>query len=244
MRIDWPHSPTTGPDRTPTTPAPRALSARELAHELNSLLDGSLRYLALADAALAENLDEVEIDDARRRIARARAGLGEMATVLSRAMRPTTTGAQILRQAGTIGDVVRDIIDAQRAAAADAGVELRLHIAAAAAALPAGALGALLGNGVRNAVQACTRGSSGIRRVEVTVATDEDCDELSILVTDTGPGLPRPGDDPTPGGHGIGLSVCREIVDELGGRLALVNVPFGRGAIMDVRLPIRSLRES
>jgi len=241
MRIDWPHTPTTGPDRTPTSGSRRALSARELAHEVNSLLDGSMRYLALADSSLAGHLEEPAIADARRRVARAREGLRDMANVLHRAMRSEATGAQILRQEGTTGDVARGIVDSLRSVAANDGVELRLHINAAAEALPAGPLGALLANGVRNAVQACTRGHSGIRRVEVAIVADEAAAELSLLVTDTGPGLPRPGEAPAPGGHGIGLAVCREILDELGGQLALTNVPFGRGAVMEVRVPIRSL---
>ncbi|MCP3904039.1 MAG: HAMP domain-containing histidine kinase [Planctomycetes bacterium] len=215
------------------------MSAPELAHELNSLLDGSMRYLALAESAL----DDDATDDVRRRLARARGGLDDMAIVLARAMRDQATGAQLLRQERTVGCVAREIVDSLRSVAADDGVEMLLHVDAAAEELPAGPLGALLSNGMRNAVQACVRGSSGIRRVEVSVTSDDADDALAILINDTGPGLPRPGEPPAPGGHGIGLGVCREIVDELGGRLAFENVPFGRGAVMDIRVPTRSLRD-
>jgi signal transduction histidine kinase len=44
-----------------------------------------------------------------------------------------------------------------------------------------------------------------------------------------------------PRGHGIGLSVCARIVAMLGGRMRLYNVPFGRGAVLQVELPVQRL---
>jgi signal transduction histidine kinase len=59
-----------------------------------------------------------------------------------------------------------------------------------------------------------------------------------IDVLDNGPGLPEDG---LAHGHGIGLTVAREVVASLRGMIDLSNVPFGRGAVVRVDLPIAQL---
>jgi signal transduction histidine kinase len=80
---------------------------------------------------------------------------------------------------------------------------------------------------------------------------------VSISVTDTGPGVPpgfrtrifdkffrlehqQPEGHPHPRGAGIGLYMCRQIVELHGGQIACADAPGDRGACITVELPIGS----
>ncbi|MFV3517299.1 ATP-binding protein, partial [Mycobacterium tuberculosis] len=43
-------------------------------------------------------------------------------------------------------------------------------------------------------------------------------------------------------GTGLGLFVCRQIMDEVGGSIALANKPDGRGAMLTLSFPIDARR--
>jgi signal transduction histidine kinase len=86
------------------------------------------------------------------------------------------------------------------------------------------------------------------RPVEVVVKTDEEA--VTLVVADDGPGLPA--DDlhnlfepffrvdrsrsKKSGGYGLGLSICKRIVEAHGGRIAAAN-RSGRGAELTIALP-------
>lgn len=88
---------------------------------------------------------------------------------------------------------------------------------------------------------------SGGGSIEITAAAGED--EIVVQVADRGPGIPA-GDEArvfekfhravregSPGGVGLGLAICRAIVDAHGGRLWAENRPGG-GASFQFALPI------
>jgi two-component system sensor kinase FixL len=98
-------------------------------------------------------------------------------------------------------------------------------------------------NLVRNAVDAL----SEMERRELTIRTGADGqDAVRIDVIDRGPGLPddiakrlfQPFVTSKPGGIGIGLSICKTIVDAHDGELWTTENPEG-GAIFHIRLPVR-----
>jgi signal transduction histidine kinase len=97
-------------------------------------------------------------------------------------------------------------------------------------------------NLVLNAVEAMSSIEAGAR--ELLISTEQDHTGVVVAVRDSGPGI-----DPTlldrvfkafyttkPSGVGMGLSICRSIIDAHGGRLwAEANEP--RGAVFQFTLP-------
>jgi C4-dicarboxylate-specific signal transduction histidine kinase len=103
-------------------------------------------------------------------------------------------------------------------------------------------------NLIVNAIEAMSATSEGPRALLVSTAADS-CDGVSIAVSDTGPGLPAdainrvfdPFYTTKASGLGMGLSICRSIIDAYGGRLsAKPNVPRGAVFQFTLRAPGRS----
>jgi signal transduction histidine kinase len=97
-------------------------------------------------------------------------------------------------------------------------------------------------NLIINAIQAMSGITDGIR--ELRISTGSTQEEVRVAVRDTGPGLSagnfqlpfEPFYTTKPSGMGMGLSICRAIVEEHGGRLwASANEP--QGALFQFALP-------
>jgi len=109
-----------------------------------------------------------------------------------------------------------------------------------AVAVDAGQVRQVLVNLVMNAVQAVDGGGGG--RVEVVARRSEGA--LVLLVVDDGPGLPaemlehifQPLYTTRLDGIGLGLALCRRVVDKHGGIIDVSNQPSG-GARFEVTLP-------
>ena len=100
----------------------------------------------------------------------------------------------------------------------------------------------VLGNLIGNAIGVMPRG--GCVRISAAARGDDQC---VLTVCDDGPGFPEGMDDrvfepgfqvegQASGGHGLGLSIVRDIVQRYGGRLKVGNMPTG-GAVVEVVLP-------
>ena len=98
-------------------------------------------------------------------------------------------------------------------------------------------------NLINNALEAMSSVADGARELLISTARVES--DVLITVRDSGPGLPaadlehifRPFQTTKPTGLGVGLSVCRRIIDAHGGRLwASSNMP--RGAIFQFTVPV------
>jgi C4-dicarboxylate-specific signal transduction histidine kinase len=231
--------------RLADTPADgTAMSVGQLAHELNSLLDGSLRTLGLALRHLEPVPgDRRSADAVVSRLQTARDAMWQMAELLERAMRDGGASSHVLNRARLLGEEIPGILALVGPLAESHDVAVRAEIGPEAGDVPSGPLGAVLLNGLRNAVQACVRSGQAPRRVDLTAQVEPP--DLVIRISDTGPGEvgdKHRGDPSPPAGHGLGLGLCRQVVSELGGRLELVPGPAG-GAVLRVEVPLRSLSD-
>jgi len=102
-------------------------------------------------------------------------------------------------------------------------------------------------NLIMNAVEAMADVSDGLRDLLVSTAEDISNGVVVVTVRDSGPGLPPeslerlfdPFYTTKPGGMGMGLSICRSIIEAHGGRVwAAATAP--RGASFQFTLPARS----
>ena len=98
-------------------------------------------------------------------------------------------------------------------------------------------------NLILNAIEAMSETTEGTRELLIRT-TRAGCDGVLVAVMDSGPGLPPAGLErlfepfytTKPGGLGVGLSICRSIIEAHGGRLwASANEPHG--AIFQFTVP-------
>jgi signal transduction histidine kinase len=101
-------------------------------------------------------------------------------------------------------------------------------------------------NLIMNAIEALSEVSEGARELLISTTTEVESDSVLVAVSDSGPGLPPASvarifeafHTTKASGLGLGLSICRSIVEAHGGRLwATPNEP--RGATFCMMLPIR-----
>lgn len=239
--------------RIPNDPA-AGREVEELVHAINGMLarieraaSGLRRFTA--DAAhelrtpLAVLISEIEIclrrprDEARLRatLASTLEGLGrlnQLIEILLTLARADAGGLPIRPQPVDLQDLVTQIAEPYTAVAAERGLRLILHTEAARTLCTDPLLlGRALSNLIDNACKFCAPGGNVVVRLDA-----KDC--LEIVVSDSGPGpadLTRAGErfyrapehrGSTPG-FGLGLSLCREFMDALGGTFHLRRTEDG-----------------
>jgi PAS domain S-box-containing protein len=102
-------------------------------------------------------------------------------------------------------------------------------------------------NLIMNAIEAMSASDAGSRRLQISSAKSES-DDVSVEVQDSGPGLPVGSVEQIfnafyttkPAGLGMGLSICRSIVEAHGGQLSAA-AGHPTGAIFTFTLPVRSI---
>lgn len=235
-----------------------------LGHELNNLLDGSMRCLGLARRSLsAAAAGQADVEKARRQVEAVYGALERMADLVNAAMRSSASvvGSPTLapKNAIRVRDAVQHALDVLTPEAQERGIVLRLDLSAEAGEAPVGPLYSVVLNGLRNAIEAIA--ATGVRagHVEVTGsmrpiedAPDDAIDLLTIDIRDDGRGLPK-GLDPSrafdlgystkPTSMGIGLALAREVVRDMGGTIDLLprvsGTDSGRpGAILRISVPV------
>jgi signal transduction histidine kinase len=214
------------------------LSLQQLAHELNSKLDSSMRTLGLAERALSRcSIDAGSgLDDVAVNLRRARDCLVWMAQLLDRASSGRTT-LEILSDGRPLGRCIDHVLMALGPLAAKHGVHLDTWVAAEAADLPGGPLASVIENAVRNAIESCAQIPGTLRRVGLQAQHIDGT--LSLRIHDSGTGL-QP-DVNKPGGHGLGLAISSTIIAQLGGTLQLTDNPEGTGALLELSVPTAAL---
>lgn len=247
-----------GRSRRSTGGAPDAadrLSA--LTHELRNLLDGSLRWIVIAERDLPEPGDAdlgAELDRTRRQLDTVRRALVQMNELVRTSMSAgLSLGTPIMSSAARIsmGEALDHAVDVARPRASSLGIELSISIDERAGPLPAGAMYSVMLNALHNAIDSIERrlgGKPGRGRIEARLGWAERGGVARVVfeVADDGvgpPDLTDPGGVFEPAfstkeeGQGIGLALSRQIVLEMGGRIELLPRPAGPGAVLRVVLP-------
>lgn len=106
-------------------------------------------------------------------------------------------------------------------------------------------IGQVLFNLLRNGLEAMEGNEPARRRLVVTARRAEDARFVDVGVTDFGPGIPEADRDAVfqpfytskAEGLGVGLNICRSIVESHGGRLWIEPNPVG-GAVFHFTLPV------
>jgi signal transduction histidine kinase len=102
-------------------------------------------------------------------------------------------------------------------------------------------------NLLNNAVEAMSATSAGSRLLRVSSEL-RGPDAIGIMVEDSGPGIDpenlgrifNPFFTTKPTGMGMGLSICRSIIEAHGGRLTASRAPGG-GSLFEIALPAKEL---
>jgi len=105
----------------------------------------------------------------------------------------------------------------------------------------------VLVNLLMNGIDAMETVAPGLRLLRVQTSVEGDDRRVRLEVTDAGPGLDpesrarlfEPFFTTKPSGLGMGLAICRSIVEAHGGRIRPVDPPGFGGTTLQISLPIR-----
>ncbi len=217
--------------------------AASIAHEVNQPIGATLVNAETALRWLAASPPKPE--SARQCLERIIADSKRGGDIIGR-IRDLAKKAPAQREDLAINGIVLDVIGLTRSEISDRGVTVRTDFAQNLPYLPGDKvqLQQVILNLIMNAIEAMSEVADGPR--ELLISTESaDADGLLVTVADTGSGLSAAGGarifeafyTTKPGGLGMGLLICRSIVEAHGGRLwATPNQP--RGAVFRMMLPV------
>ena len=227
--------------------------ARAMLHELAGLLDGSTRYIRLAQRSLADGVENaMTLAAVLNHLAAAESALLTMADLVTTSRSaldphdPTLGGISDLLSTQPVHQALAAAIEHLRPLADETGVRIDLELGDGILECYPAPVYALATNAIRNAIEASPSGATVV--VHASAAPSEDRERVvTIEITDAGRGLE--GLDPAKSfelgysskthGAGIGLALVRDLVRSLGGDVALLPNPQGRGAVLRATYPDR-----
>jgi two-component system sensor histidine kinase TtrS len=216
--------------------------ASNIAHELNQPLAAITNYAeGMTRVIDAGRVDAAFLRDGARGIA----GQAERAGAIIRRIRGFVRRREAKRESLDLDEVVRETLALFEGPAMRRGMPLQVRLAGDLPVISAdrAEVEQVLLNLLQNAVDAM-EGEPGRDR-GIVVTTAHDGDGVTVAVRDHGPGLSPEVEahlfdtffTTKPQGLGLGLSICRTIVESHGGRLWPTNEPDG-GLTMRVTLPV------
>lgn len=209
--------------------------ASALAHELNQPLAAASNYMHAAERLIA-----TDVPKALSAISKAEAQFVRTKEIIQR-IRAFVGQGRSTRAAENMRAVCNEVLELLRASSLYARNAVRLEIEAGLPEVEVDKvqIQQVLLNLLRNAFEAMVQSD----RKLVTVSARRNEDQVEIRVADTGPGLApeiadnlfRPFHSTKEGGMGVGLSLCRKIVESHGG--TMWHEPRAPGAAFCFTIP-------
>jgi signal transduction histidine kinase len=210
--------------------------AAMVAHEINNPLDGIIRLVGLT-RRVGEEVGDPRIE---KYLAEAHKGLLRMVTIVRDLLEFSRTAAGT-SEPKSIVEIMTEVREALAPAAEKCGVQIGIECPPDLPPIRSGILFQVVLNLAKNAVEAMPKGG----RVDMKAAVGADA--LMLEVSDTGPGIPaeamRRIFEPfyslkaTGQGTGLGLVICKDLVEKQGGTITAANRPEG-GAAFTIRIPL------
>jgi C4-dicarboxylate-specific signal transduction histidine kinase len=221
-----------------------------ITHEVNQPITAAVTYALAARRFLsAEPPNFREVDDALSLIVKEGNRAGE---VVER-VRALIKKVPARKDAVAIDDAILEVIALTRTEAVNNSVSVRTQFAEGLPPVQGDRvqLQQVMLNLIVNAIQAMSGIGEGARELQISIDAVPSEGGVRVGVRDTGPGLSpeslsrlfEPFYTTKPEGTGMGLSICRSIIEAHGGRLwASANVPCG--TIFQFTLPAHTARAS
>ncbi len=220
--------------------------AQALAHELNQPLSAIANYMKGSRRLLEGKLDEesATVRDAMDKAAEQSIRAGQ----IIRRLRDFVARGETERRVESLSKLTEEASALALVGAKERGVHVRFDLDPSADLVLADKvqIQQVMLNLIRNAVEAM----EGSDRREMTISSERDGDTVSITVADTGSGISeevashlfQPFITSKPHGMGVGLSICRTIVEAHGGLIGAEPNP-GAGTIFRFSLRAVSKRD-
>ncbi|HKU95701.1 MAG TPA: PAS domain S-box protein [Vineibacter sp.] len=210
-----------------------------LAHELNQPLTAVLAYLGTAQHLLSVDADKAKIN---AMIERAAAQAKRAGTIIHQ-LRDFLSKGPMTRHPESINKIVEEASALALIGAGQLEIRARLELdpSLPVASIDRVQIQQVLVNLIRNSIEAMSGGD--VRELIVRTATRDDA--VVISVCDTGPGIApevmarlfQPFVSTKAQGMGIGLSICRSIVQSHGGQILAEPNAGGTGMTFSFTLP-------
>jgi C4-dicarboxylate-specific signal transduction histidine kinase len=218
--------------------------AASIVHEVNQPIGATLLNAETALRRLAAS--PPNLDGARRSIDRIITD-GKRVTDIIGIIRDLAKKAPARKEDLEINEAISDTMRLTQAAVSDLGVLVRMQLSEGLPSILGDRvqLQQVILNLIMNAIEAMSEVREGARELLISTSCEVEFGPLLVTVSDLGPGLPKadaerifdPFYTTKANGLGMGLSICRSIVEGHGGRLwATPNEPCG--AVFRVTLPV------
>jgi C4-dicarboxylate-specific signal transduction histidine kinase len=215
-----------------------------LAHEVNQPLATIANYVEACDVELIQSGDGPKTERLRHHLGLAKQAAlraGQIVRRMRNFVRPTAPEVVDVR----VADLICEVVELCRTEVrhSDCVILLDLCDERSSVAVDPIQIQQVLVNLIQNSLQAMTESGTGSKQIEIRTSLADD--SVVVQVTDTGPGFDASNSDSlfTPfyttkrDGLGIGLAVCRAIVEEHGGKI-WAGADSRKGATISFTLPL------
>ncbi len=216
-----------------------------IAHEVDQPIGATLNNASAALHWLSK--EPADLEKARQALNRIFANGNRASEIIGR-MRALFKKAPLRKEDVEINGAILEVIALTRGEVVKNGISVQSHLVEGLPLIQGDRvqLQQVMMNLIINAVEALSSVREGARKLVITTAKGEP-DGVLVVVQDSGPGLSSAGLErifeafytTKPGGLGMGLSICRSIIEAHGGRLR-ASAAQPQGATFEFTLPAQS----